>query len=92
MAAVDPHAKGGTMSNTATELRASSFARSTAHRVADGVVAGYVRALASASPEQTEPRETHPTRDRDCDQGRVSRSGAAAARRRSARRSAVLTA
>jgi|SRR5579875_2992936 len=37
------------MSKTAIELRAASIARTTAQRAADGVVAGYIRGLSSAS-------------------------------------------
>ena len=46
------------MLNTAIDFRAPAGARSTAQRVADGVVAGYIRALAGATldPEgQQEP-------------------------------------
>ena len=45
------------MSNTAIDFRAPAVARSTAQRVADGVVAVYIRALAGASAEQTEQGE-----------------------------------
>ena len=83
------------MSNTAIEFRAPSFARSTAQRVADGVVAGYVRALASTSAESTERGEPSSDRLRDCDQGRASRAartGIASVRRHPARRRALVAA
>lgn len=40
------------MSNIAIESKAPALARHTAQRVADGVVASYVRALATASADQ----------------------------------------
>jgi hypothetical protein len=83
------------MSNTAIKFRAPAVARSTAQRVADGVVADYIRALASVSTEPTEGREPQPARAYDCDQSQASRParvGAAAARRHPARRRALLPA
>ena len=83
------------MSNTAIEFRAPAVARSTAQRVGDGVVAGYIRALASVSTEPTEEREPQPARAYDCEQSRASRparAGAPAARRHPARRRALLPA
>ncbi len=83
------------MSNTAIEFRAPSVARSTAQRVHDGVVAGYIRALAGASSEPTEQREPRQARARDCESGRVARvnrAGTTAARRRPVRRGALLSA
>jgi hypothetical protein len=83
------------MSNTAIEFRAPAVARSTAQRVADGVVASYILALASVSTEPTEAREPQPSRAHDCDQsraGRPGRVGAPAARRHPARRRALLPA
>jgi hypothetical protein len=83
------------MSNTAIEFRAPSVARPTAQRVHDGVVAGYIRTLAGASSEPAEQRESRQARTRDCESGRparASRTGAAAARRRPARRGALLSA
>ena len=82
------------MSTTAIEFRAPAVARPTAQRVADGVVAGYVRALASASTESSAQREPQ-SAGGDCGQGRTSRASrsiAAAARRHPARRRALMTA
>ena len=83
------------MSTTAIEFRAPSVARPTAQRVADGVVANYILALASVSTEPTEEREPEPARVHDCDQSRTSRParvGAAAARRHPGRRRTLLPA
>lgn len=83
------------MSSTVTESRASSAARTTAQRVADGIVAGYVRALATASSDLA---DDHPPRlrqrGRRCDEGRTIRpyAGAVAARRQLARQRALLPA
>lgn len=77
------------MSNTAIQSRTPSGVRTPAQRVADGVVAGYIRALAAASAEPSDELPMRPARARECQPGRISRSGCAApasARRQLARR------
>lgn len=67
--------------STTTDFRASSAARPTADRLADGVVAGYIRRLATTS---TRPQTNRPIRHG----ARAHESGRAAslpARRRPAR-------
>ena len=88
------------MSTTAIDYRATSVARTTAQRAAEGVVAAYIHALSSSSAE---PVDAEPTdqrlagriRARACETGRSNRSaraGAVSIRRHPARRRALLPA
>jgi hypothetical protein len=95
------------MSTTAIETRAPAVARTTAQRVADGVVAAYIHALASSA---VEPAEAEPTDQtfrvvaaaplgsglaRGCERARRSRTapaGAVSIRRRPAQRRVLLPA
>ena len=83
------------MSQTATDFAAPSRARTTAQRVADGVVAGYIRALASAATEAGEeppmPRlQQTPARDREPARAARAACGAALSGRRQLPRRRVL--
>ncbi len=83
------------MSNTAIQHRAPSRARTTAQRVADGVVAGYIRALAAGAAESGDEPPLQQARLRNCAPGRVARSGcgaAVSARRQLARRRVLVPA
>lgn len=83
------------MSSTAIDYRAPTAVRTTAQRVADGVVAGYIRALATASGDPSDDQPPRKSPMRECEQGRTVRSGyasAVGARRQLARQRALLPA
>lgn len=80
------------MSSMTIETSAPAVSRTTAQRVADGVVADYLRALSRASAEAADDRPLRQARTRACQSGRAARPSTGAHRRHPARRRALLSA